>query len=98
MVSRARIQFLGRVGGEVGDADVADLLLRIDHIIPPAAGAMQITLDAGDVDRLPANRVFLHLPSEPLHGQLDHGARRAGDDADRLVDADALGALAVNSG
>src|SRR3712207_7715011 len=38
--------------GEIGEAQVSDLVGRIDEVIPSAARAVQPALDAGDVDGL----------------------------------------------
>ena len=85
VIGQGTIEFLGRVLGEVGHPHVADLVLRIDEEVPPAAGEVEPPLDAGDLDRLAANVVILDLPFRAADGQRHVRAPRPGDRLDRLV-------------
>ena len=44
---------------ETGQTDVADLLVRIEHVIPLALGFGCASLDAGDLDHLALENVIL---------------------------------------
>ena len=92
------LQLLARVLGEVGEAHVGDLLVGVHEPVPAAAGLVLVALDAGDVDHLPLDGVVLAVAVGAADGQDDGGALLAGDGLDGLVDADALGVLAVDLG
>src|SRR5690606_12020305 len=87
-----------RVLREVGQAEVANLVFRIDQVFPSAAGKVHPTLDARNLDDVAADRIVLHARIGALDGQGDHRALDAGDLFHGLVERDALGVLAVDMG
>ena len=78
--------------GEVGDAEISDLLIGIDEIFPAAAGQVLPAFDGGDFDFFAADRVILFdraVLGQAADGQCDGCAFHAGDGFHGLVDRDA---------
>ena len=93
------VHFRCRRLAEMGNAEVADLICLVEHVVPVRRiiGLANVAEDAGDVDFFPRDRQLDWFGSSFVaHGQGDFLAGIALDHIDGLVETHLVGGLAVD--